>query len=104
DDLGFLFLAAEALLGDFVGPALGLFVVAAAILLEALARLGGLALVAFDRVAFGADLRLFLSDLAFFRLAHLGVAERMRAAVLLFLGERAQHDAGWLRRRRGGSL
>ena len=104
-DLGLFFLAAETLLGDFVGLALGLFVVAAAIFLGALARLGGLALGAFDRVALGADLRLFLGDLAFLGLAHLGVAERVRAAVLLFLGERAQQDAGRLRRgaRRGAA-
>ena len=74
-----LFLAAEALLGDLVGLALGLFVVAAAIFLGALARLGGLALGAFDRVALGADLRLFLGDLALLGLAHLGVAERVGA-------------------------
>ena len=100
DDLGLFFLAAEALLGDLVGLALGLLVVAAAILLGALARFGGLALGAFDRVALGADLRLFLGDLAFLGLAHLGVAERVRAPVLLFLGERAQQNAGRLRRRR----
>ena len=96
--LGFFFLAAETLLGDFVGLALGLFVVAAAVFLGALARLGGLALGALDRVALLADFRLFLGDLAFFGLAHLRVAERIRAAVLLFLGERAQKDAGRLRR------
>ena len=100
--LGLFFLAAETLLGDFVGLALGLFVVAAAIFLVALARFGGLALGALDRIALGAALRLFLGDLAFLGLAHLGVAERVRAAVLLFLGQRAQHNAGRLRRGRGG--
>ena len=47
------------------------------------------------------DLRLFLGDLAFFGFAQAGVAERVGAAAALFLGERAQHDAGRLRRRRG---
>src|SRR5436190_2246462 len=80
----FFFFAAEALLGDFVGPALGFLVVTAALVLSALARLGGLALGALDCVALLTDLRLFLGDLAFFGLAHLRVAERMCAAVLLF--------------------
>ena len=99
-----LFLAAEAFLGDFVGPALGLFVVTAALILGALARFGGFTFGALDRFARLADLRLFLGDLALFGLAHLGIAERMRAAALLFLGERTKNDAGRLRRDwRGGS-
>src|SRR3954453_1184035 len=90
--LGF-FLAAETFLGDFVGLALGLFVVPAPLVLGALARFGGIALGALDGVALGADLGLFLGDLALFGFAHLGIAERMGAAILLLLGERAQHDA-----------
>ena len=46
----------------------------------------------------GADLGLFLGDLAFLGLAQAGIAERVGAAALLFLGQRAQHDAGRLRR------
>ena len=53
-----------------------------------------------------ADLGFFLGDLALFGLAQAGIAERMGAAALLFLGQRAQHDAGRLRRgaaRRGAA-
>ena len=41
-----------------------------------------------------ADLRLFLGDLALLGLAQAGIAERVGAAAALFLGQRAQHDAG----------
>ena len=91
----------KALLGDLVGLALGLLVVTAALFLGTLARFGRIALRAVDRIALRADLRLFLGDLALFGLAHLRVAQRMGAAALLFLGERAQHDAGGLLRRCG---
>ena len=73
------FVAAEPLLGDLVGLALGFFVVPAALFFVALARFGGLALGALDapRAARGC-LRLFLGDLAFFGLAHAGIG-RARA-------------------------
>ena len=45
-----------------------------------------------------ADPRFFFGDLALFRLAQPRVGERVRARAALFLGERAQHDAGRLRR------
>ena len=57
--------------------------------------------VLLDGVALRADLGLFLGDLALFGLAQAGVAERVGAAALLFLGQGAEHDAGRLRRRRG---
>ena len=91
----------KSLLRDLVGLALGLLVVTAALFLGTLARFGRIALRAVDRIALRADLRLFLGDLALFGLAHLRVAQRMGAAALLFLGERAQHDAGGLLRRCG---
>ena len=55
------------------------------------ARLELFALVPAARFLFG--------DLALFGLAHLGVGQRVGARAALFLGERAQHDAGRLRRR-----
>src|SRR5205085_5628549 len=91
-----LFLA-ETLLGDFVGLSLGFFVVAAAIFLAALARLGGLAFGALDRVARRANARIFLGDLAFLGLAQARVGERMRARFLFFLGQLVQHHARFLR-------
>ena len=74
----------------------------AALVFVALARFGRFALGALDRLALLADLRFFLGDLAFLGLAHLGVAERVGAPALLFLGQRAQHHAGGLRRWRSG--
>ena len=95
-------LGAEALLGDFVGLALGFFVVLAALFFVALARFRRRALGALDFFAALADARFFLGDLALFRLAQTRVGERMRARAALFLGERAQHDAGGFRSSSGG--
>ena len=67
----------------------------------ALAGLCRHALGALDRGALLADLGVFFGDLALFRLAQAGVAERVRAAVPLFIGQRVQHHAGRLRRRCG---
>src|SRR5947207_1694952 len=58
-----LVLAAEPLLGFLLGLALGFIVVSPAIVLLALARLGGLALGALDRFAHLTDLCLLLGDL-----------------------------------------
>ena len=98
------FILAEALLGDFAGLALGFFVVLAALFFVVLARFRGFALGLLDLVTAGADLGLFLGDLALFRLAHAAVGKRMGARGDLFLGQAAQHDARRLRRlgRRGG--
>src|SRR5215203_1342084 len=87
---------AETLLGDLVGLALGLVVVTAAIVFLALAGFGSLTLDALDRVALGADLRVFLGDLAFFGLPQAGIGECMRAGTPLLLGQRPQHHPGWL--------
>ena len=95
------FLAAEALLGDFVGLVLDLVVVAAALVFFALAGLGRGAFGALDRGALLADLGVLFRDLALFGLAQAGVAERVRAAVTLFVGQCVQHDAGRLGRRCG---
>ena len=65
----------------------------AAIVLLALAGLGGVALDLFGSVALRADLGLFLGDLALFGFAQAGVAERMSATVALLVGQRAQHHA-----------
>ena len=97
------FALAEALLGDLVGLFLGDFVVLAALVFLALARLGGLALGLFDGVALLANLRLFFGDLAFLGLAQAGIAERVGAAVALFIGQGAQHHAGRLGRGGGRS-
>lgn len=85
---------AEALLGLLLGLALGFLVVAAALFLVALARFRRLALDPLGRFALVAAARLFLGDLALFRLAHLGVGERMRPGAALLLGQRAQDDSG----------
>ena len=92
------FFLAEALLGDFVGLALGFFLVLAAFFFLVLARFGGLALGLVADLARRAPARLFLGDLALFGLAHAAVGERVGARGALFLGQRAQHDAGRLRR------
>ena len=73
---------------------------AAAILLLALARFGGLPLQPLAGFALGAPARLLLGDAAFLGLADLGIGERMGAGAALFLGEGAQHDAGRLAGRR----
>src|SRR5581483_1071623 len=91
---------AEALFGDLVGLAFGLFVVAAALFLVAFAHVRSFALGALGRFAAGAAARLFLGDLALFDLAHARVGERAGARGTFIFGQRAQHDAG-LRRRRG---
>ena len=49
----------------------------------------------------GAAAGLLFGDLALFGFAHARVGERMRARTALFLGQRAQHDAGRLRRSGG---
>src|SRR5947209_20561778 len=74
-----LFLPAEALLRDFVGFTLGLFVMFAALVLDPLACLGRFTLGALDCIALLADFRLFLGDLAFLGLAYLRIAERVGA-------------------------
>ena len=94
---------AEALLGDFAGLALGFFVVLAALVFLALARFGGFALGLVDDLAALAAARLFLGDLALFGFAHARIGQRMGARDALFLGQRAQHDAGRLRLPRRGA-
>ncbi len=94
------FVAAEALLGDLVGFALGFFVVFAAVFLAALARFSRRALGTLGFLAQRADTGIFLGNFAFFRLAEPGIAERVGAPVALLVGERAQHHAGWLGGRR----
>ena len=69
---------------------------AAAIVLFALARFGGLALGALDRFAHIADFLLFLGDLAFFGVAQAGVGQRVLARALFFRGQGLQHHAGGL--------
>src|SRR5262249_52222331 len=89
-------LRAEALFGDFVGLALGLFVVLAPLFLIALARFG---FDAFGFIGFFpalTDPRFFLGTLALFGLTQTRVGERVGARAALFVGERAQHDAGRL--------
>src|SRR5262249_15266451 len=86
---GALFLLAEALLGFQLGLALGFLVVAAAILLLALARLGGLALDLFAALAVGAAPRLVLGDTAFLGFAYPRVGEGMGAGAALLVGEGA---------------
>ena len=93
--------AAEALLGFLFGLALGFFVVLVALVFLALARFGGFALGLSIASRLARRRGFFLGDLAFFGFAHARIAERMRARAALFLGQRAQHDAGWLRRGRG---
>jgi hypothetical protein len=100
---GRCFAFAETLLGDFVGLALGFVVVLAAIVFVALASFGGVAFDLLNGVALGADLRLFLGDLAFFGLAQTRITKRMGAAVTLFVGQRAENDTGRLRSRRSRS-
>src|SRR6185312_6347515 len=89
---------AETPFGDFAGLAFRFLVVLAADFLVAFARLGGFALGAVAGFARGFAARFFLGDLAFFRLAHARVGKRVRARAALFLGQRAQHDAGRPRR------
>ena len=86
--LGFL-VAAEALLGFQLGPLLGLVVVPAALVLLALAGLGGLAVPALDGVPGLANARVFLGDLALFGFPQPGVGQRVRAGALLRGGEHA---------------
>ena len=92
------FIVAETFLGDFAGLALGFFVVLAAIVFVALARFGGFALGLVDDFAALPAARFFLGDLALFGFAHARIGERVGARDALFLGQRAQHDAGRLRR------
>ncbi len=92
---------AEALARFLLGLALCFFFRRAAGLFVAFAGFGGLAVGALDGVARGAALRLFLGGFALLGLAHARVDQRLAAGVPFFLGERAQHDAGRLRRRRG---
>ena len=95
----------EPFLGFLLGLTLGFLVVASALFLVTLARFCCFALNPLRRFPFDAAARLFLGDLAFFRLAHLGVGERVRPCAALLLGQRSQYDAGRLRRRRlRGSL
>ena len=89
--------AAEALLGHFVGLALGLFVVLAAIFFVALARFRGDAVDALRFFAGPANARIFLGALALFVLAQLRTGERLSAGVAFVVGQRAQHDAGGFR-------
>ena len=96
-------LGAEALLGNLVGFSLGFFVVFAALFFVTLARFGFGALGLFRFFAALPNARFFLGDLALFSFAQPCVGKRMSARAPLFLGERAQHDTGWLQRcaRRG---
>ena len=101
---------AEAPLGHLVGFALGFFVVLAPLVFVSLARFSGRAVGAFGFFAALADARLFLSDLALFRLAQPRVGERMRASAAFFFGQSAKNHAGrssgsgrWCRWRTGRS-
>ena len=86
-------LRAEALLGDFVGLALGFFIVLAALFLVAFARFRFRPLGALGFFADLANAGFFLGDLAFFRLAQTRIGERVSARAALLVGERAQHNA-----------
>ena len=90
--LGLLVLA-EALLGFGLRLALGLFVVAAALVLLALARLGGLAFDLLAGFPLVAPARILFGDPALLGFADLGIGERMGAGAALLLGQGAQHDA-----------
>ncbi len=94
---------AKALLGDFVGLALGFLVVLAALFFVGLAGFRRDALGAIGFFAAMAHPRLFLGDLAFFRFAQSRVGKRMSPRAALLLGKRAQHNAGWFSRRRSSA-
>ncbi len=98
------FLAAETLLGDLVGLALGFLVVLAAIFFLVLARFGGDTLLLLALLAFAAPARFLLGDLALLSLAHPRIRQRMGPRLALLLGQCTQHDARRLRRRCGGSF
>src|SRR5215208_3775356 len=98
--LGFFF-PAKAFFRDLVGFALGLFIVTPAVVLLALARFGGFTLGTIDALAAGAAAGLFLGLFALFGFANAEIGQRHGARVTLFLGKRAQHDAGRFGRRRG---
>ena len=85
---------AEAFLGDFAGLALGFFLVLAALVFFALARLGGDAIGLIGDLARAAAAAFFFGDLALFGFANAAVGKCVSARAALFLGERAQHDAG----------
>ena len=91
-------LCAEPLLGDFVGLALGLFVVLAPFFFVALARFGLCTVGFLELFTRLPNPRFLFGDLALFRFAQTRVGERVCARAALFLGERAQYDAGRLRR------
>ena len=69
---------------------------AAAIVLVALARLGGLAFDLLAGLALVAPACVVFGDPPFLGFADLGVGERMGAGAALFLGQGAQHHAGRL--------
>ena len=94
---------AEALLGLQLALLFGFLLVTAAFVVLALAGFGGRAFGALDGIACLANLRLFQSDLAFFRLTQAGVGQRMGAGLALLLGQRRQDEAG-RRLRRGRDL
>ena len=94
---------AEPFLRDLAGLALGFFLALMAVVFLALAALGGFAFGAFAGFADGAMTRFLFGDLALFGFAQPGIAERVGAAVALFVGQGAQHHAGRLRRGRGWS-
>ena len=85
---------AEAFLGEIVGLALGFFVVLAAVLLFALARLGRLAFDLLAVVALVADRRALPRRSCALRPRARGAsASAWRARLLLLLGQGAQDDA-----------
>src|SRR5262249_21572513 len=85
---------AETLFGDFTGLALCFLVVLTALFFATLARFGGFALGAVDCLATCTAACFFLGNLALFRLADPRIGEGMRTSGALFIGQRAQHDAG----------
>jgi hypothetical protein len=92
-----LFLGHKTLLGDFASLALGFFLGLVTRFLLALARIGGFAFGLLNSFARGAAARFFLGNLAFFGFAHARVGKRVGARDTFFLGQRAQHDAGFRR-------
>jgi hypothetical protein len=90
---------AETALGLILGFALHLVIVTAAIFFFALARFGGSALNALALVTLSADLGFFFSTLAIFGFALACLDQSVSARIALFIGQRAQNDAGARARR-----
>src|SRR6185436_19936871 len=92
--LGFFLAAPEPLLGLLLGLTFGFVFVPPAIVLFALARLGGFALGALDRVAHLTDVRLLLGDPALLSVLEAGVGECVHPGLLLLGRQRLEHQPG----------